>query len=280
MKKIFTLLIMSIFLFSFMSFGVFAHEDGDDLTSEEHALIEDEEVSNPNGIWWDNFVINFASDEQKAKIQEKVMKKRLLLIEKFEKEGKNEKAKEALNKHLEEIEETNKRFEGTINSKKGHEEALRRCELISENFENHRVKVAGVQARILEERADSMDSERLAHINEGFDEINSKLSDIENKRNLFCENLEAKFKVSSGLTDEEIEERLAHIEEFREEKKAERKVRLEEFRSRIELRYEEILNRIENSDLTEEQKALLREKLESRSGEMTDRIDARLIDLS
>jgi len=162
--------------------------------------------------------------------------------------------------------------------------ALVKITRVQNKIEAHSEKVAEVKARILENHADDMTEEQLDHLEEIFGKIIEKSENMEQKVAEKKEQAKTKYKVLSEKTDEEVEEVLEEIEsqglKRAQERRLERaETRNERFIEIHESRLERAQNRLNQSDLTDAERAQVQARLDNLSqklGEFEEKSETRL----
>lgn len=258
-----------IFVMAFMVFGMFS------IVSAEELEIEDAGRVPGNAFYgldqmFDNLRVSMTiNQERKAEKALLVAEERLAEIEKLTEDGeieKAEKARESYEKFIERSENAIKRIESNGDVNKS-EEALRRVSRVQESLEAHHEKLKEIHLRIIEARGDNMTEEELAKIDEIFAALQEKSELIGQRTVNKLTNLETQHKVLADLSDEDLEELLIRIqgEEGIDVMKKDREARDDvRFSREVEARegnLERFKERIENSNLTDEEKAKALERV-------------------
>jgi len=247
MKKILTLLVVGLFLFSLMGTMVLAEETEGDISDVELQAASFEEVTDSSGIFLDNVRMRFSFNKQnKVKIAMRIADKRMLQAEEHFKEGNFNKAKVAKQNHEEAMVKAESYIEDLIEN--GDEEAVKRALaktiMMQNRIEAHNEKSLEIHARILENKADQMTDEQLSHLEEVFGNIQERSETAESKMIQQQENLRAQYKVLTGMTDEEIDAEMAAYDGFLEGKRKLRQERIKEYKVNQDAFKEQIRQRL------------------------------------
>ncbi len=264
MKKIGT-----IFLMAFLIFGMISLVSAEETDSE----IEIQKPGSINGFEraMENFRLSLISNpEKKAEKALEFAEERLAEIEMLTEKGNFEKA-EKLQEHYAKMMQKSEKAMGKMKSNdnlKKSENALRNMAKMQNNIESHEEKLNEIHTRILENRGENMTEEQLEKLEGLFETLSEKSEEMAEKVLEKQENFEIKHKVLSEITDEKLEELLEQIqseEGFSEERemrlKREKVRNMREIKAR-EMNLERHEERIENSNMTEEEKALALERFE------------------
>lgn len=262
MKKIGT-----IFLLTFLVFGMIGFVSAEENNSEVN--IQNAGSINAFERMMERIQLSFISDpEKKAEKTLEYAEERLAEIEKLTEEGKLEEAAK-LQKHYQRMigksEKAMERIEanGDINKSQN---ALRKMARIENQIEKHNEKRDMIHLRLLDK--ENLTAEEIEEIEDLFGEIENSSESLDELAEARKENFETKLKVLSELSDEELENLLAQIEsqEGILEEREERQIRAKERNMReIEVRernLERIQERIESSNMTEEEKEIALERFE------------------
>lgn len=260
--KIFTIFVMSIFLFSLMSVGVLAQDSDSSKAqvSEDAALAvssddvvslasDDEDISDSSGIGRDKIKSWFTfNKEKKAKIKMRIAKKRMFEV--------GEKAK----KHPEKAKEIAKEYENELNDALNHYDeiavdgdkeevikALKRTVIIKFKLENHKEKSSELHEKILEKKKDQMTEDQLAKLEDVFSTIEQHIEDSLAHVEQTQENLKARL-IALGVDESKIEDRTNEFESRLDAKKQKREDHLKEFKEKMEEHRAEIEDRLEAED--------------------------------
>ena len=236
MKKIFSLIVLGVFLFSLIGSVVLADEISN--SGNGPAIIvpnPDEEISD-SGIFWDNMNMHFSSDkEKKAEIALKISEKRAVQAAKHIENKKYEKAKKSAEKHKEMMEKAEEYFgeveeDGDAGAVK---KALAITIILQNRIEFHEERALQIKERILEKHADSMTSEQLAHLEEVFSGIEDRADSAQEKIAQRQENLRARYKILTGMSDEEINILMAEYDSFIKQQRELREQRMQMHEQKI-----------------------------------------------
>ncbi len=250
--KIFSVLIASILMLSLMGTFVLADDDNTELednsdsglsTAEIATATADENVESSSGILSDRFKMVFANKDEKAKIKMDIANKRIKEIKKAEKNP--DKAKKVAEQYEKDLDSALESFNkiAVDDDEKQVLHALKQTVIMKHRLETHQQKVSEVHAGILIKQSEKMSEEKIAHLTEVFGNINekvaSKISEIEKLQ----ENLTARAVVVTGLTEEQIRNKLEAFENSLAEKK---KQRDDKFKEKIKSEFgDELKKKIE-----------------------------------
>jgi len=237
--KIMTLLVMAMFVFSLTSTMVLAQEDtaivadtdaevvaadtevviantDAEVTAEDQADEEAAGITPDSPLYglersMERLRTNLAlNNEKKAELEIANAEERVAEAAVMAKKGNLKGLEKALEVH----ERNMQRAQKAINKmdSNGDEESakadLERTIRIQNKLEAHAEKATAVKARILERQADKMSEEQLAKMQQNFDRIIAKASEVKQTTEQKQENARTKYKVMSEKKDQEIEDEL------------------------------------------------------------------------
>jgi len=257
--KIFTVFLMTILMFSFMGTVVLADEEnvivgiGDEtLSDEDVAFATANEVEDSSGIWRDKARMWFSFDkEKKAKISMKIAEKKSYKITEELEEGLGksngcEKVKELVKEHEDALNDAENHFDEIVLDGDAKEvvKALKRVTLRINHFEFRKEKLSNKHELLLEKKADKMNEEQLACVEDSFEMIEDKIESHLEMLKIKQENLKARLVVL-GTSEERINNALEKYESVLEVKKEQREDKLEALKDKIEEKREKIKKRHE-----------------------------------
>lgn len=236
MKKIFSLIVLGVFLFSLMGSAILADETSD--SRDGSAIIvpnPDEEISD-SGIFWDNINMQFNSNkEKKAEIALKISEKKAVQAAKHIESKKYEKAKKSAEKHKEMMEKAETYLEDV--EEDGNADAVKKALAITIIFQNriefHKERALQIKERILEKHAEDMTNEQLSHLEEVFSRIEDRANISQEKIAQRQENLRARYKILTGMSDEEINVLMAEYDSFIKQQRELREQRMQVHEQKI-----------------------------------------------
>lgn len=273
MKKILTILVMSIFLMSFMSTAVLAQNsevkvsDGDVqvITANSNVKVSDgsvsvksgtnvgfslddkvlstveidsatidEKIENSNGIWRDRVSVWFADKERKAEIKATIAAKKMHKL--GEQAGENpDKAEDLAEEYNDELDSALEDFEeiAVDGDKEKVFAALKQTVIMKYRLETHKARWIEVHAKILERQSERMTEEQLNKLEEVFSDAQSKLDSRLSQIEELQENLISRAIVVTDLSESEIRKILADFEASLENKRQLRDARLAEHRKEL-----------------------------------------------
>ncbi len=205
--KLLTIFVMAFLATSFMV-GIVAAENDLVLETENSVNVDDLDSS---GIFWNQFQRAFTfKKEKKAEISLKIAEKRMAKVAQLAKKGKKEKANEEAKEYEQELEKAEEYMEKVeINGDENEtEKSLVAIAALQNKMSSHQEKVEAIHNAILEQQAEKLSEEQLAHLENVFGTMKSKLEESEGKVFQKQENIRVKYKLQTGKTDEEIEEEL------------------------------------------------------------------------
>lgn len=239
------------------------------LTEEEVKDLEIEEAKKKGGfrryfqrvgLWWT------FDKEKRIKRALELAEERFADIEAYMEENpeKAEKAREQYENFVEKAEKALEKLE-----EKGDEKSVRRFLHANDHFEMLRYKVKARYDRAYEQlEKKGASKEKFAKLKELFDKANSRIDKLEEKFNQKRDRLKARTKERLEKSDDETDDLFEEIEE-EEGLKDKYRARLIQTKKRIEhreeiqkKRIEEMRERLENSDLSEEEKEVIKNRLE------------------
>ena len=240
MKKIFSLMLVGLLMFSLIGTFVLAEDEtvlGEELTNK--LVISPEPISenSSTNVFWDSFRRAFTfNKEKKAEYSLRIAEKRMLKAGKFAEVGKYKQAQLMVDKHKAAMEKSEKYFEeveanGNVDEAKL---AVAKSIFMQNRIEANKERALNIKARILEKNANNMTEEQLTHLEEVFSRIEDRaeasLAKVEQRQ----KNLKSKYKVMSGMTDEEISAELGEYNRFLEQKRVKRNVNVQAKKMKIE----------------------------------------------
>lgn len=205
--KVLSIFVMAFLAMSFMV-GIVAAENDSTISTKGSVNVDDLDSS---GIFWNQFQRAFTFNKQKkAEISLKIAEKRMAKVVKLAKEGKQEKAEKEAEEHKQELEKTEEYInEVEVNGDENETgKSLVAIAALNHKMSSHKEKVSAIHKAILEQQADKLSEEQLAHLTKVFEMIESKLEESEEKVLQKQENMRIKYKLQSGKTDKEVEEEL------------------------------------------------------------------------
>ena len=111
--------------------------------------------------------------------------------------------------------------------------ALAKTIVFQNRVEAHEEKALEIKERILENKADTMTEEQLAHLEEVFSNVEDRAEMAQNRIVQRQENLKLKYKALTGMTDEEIEDSMETYNSFLEQNRELRQQRIQEIFSEL-----------------------------------------------
>lgn len=222
MKKVFTLLVMGIFLLSFMSMAVLAEENGEiDLTGSDDLDVDPGITPDSPFYGLDRALerISLALTFNKAKRSEKSLRhalERLAEVKAMVEENKLKEADEAGDNFGDDLEDIEDDIDEDENAE-GVLEALCNTVMQHDKIESHKEKAIQVKNGILVRHANRMSEERLDHLGDVFSKIDGRAESAQNRVAQRQENLKIRYKLLTELSDEEIDEAITQCGEESED---------------------------------------------------------------
>lgn len=294
MKKLKTLFVMMFLLigtFAFVLAEDNTTESGDTIYSEN--LTDDVSLPEPGNSGW--FGNNFDkwrlawtfNNEKKIEKALNIAEKRLAEAEAIAEEDpeRAERIREQYNHFVEKAEEAMGKMEERRNENpKDLNESMREMAKAQARMEEHRARAILAHEEILGRmRAKNMSEEDLEFISEIFERFENRSEMLNEQAEQRRKRVETKYRVLAEINDSEMKRLREHIDEeegyeeahrMRELRDYAREGKEEEFQERLQ---EQIRERLEeHSNLTEEEKQEIKERLESSAEEFKKRQEARL----
>ena len=221
-------MLVGLLMFSLVGTFVFA----DDETSLEDGLTISAEpipADSSTGVFWNKFQRALAfNSEKKAELSLKIAEKQMLRAGECSEDGDYDCAQNMIQNH----EENMLRAEAYLDDVEanGDENATRlaiaRTIAMQNRIEAQEERALEIKAGILERQADRMTEEQLAHLEEVFAGVETRSEEALQKVEQRQENLKAKYKVMTGMTDEEIEESIVDYEGYLAQQREMRQARI------------------------------------------------------
>ena len=256
-----------IFLMVFLVLGMFSFVSA----QEEYPEVEIPEAGAISGFEraMERFQLFFIMNpERKIDKSLEIAEQRLTEIEKLIQDGNLEEAEKLREEYRNMLQRTEKAM-NKVEANNGlnkSEESLRKVARIQNRIESHQEKREMIHLRILENQ--NMTLEELEEIEKMFGEIENSSEALSSLAETRRENFETKLKVLSEMSDEKLEEYLEKIEteegilQKREDRMLREKSRnMKEIEIR-ERNFERFQERIESSNMTEEEKETAFERIE------------------
>lgn len=242
-------MVMGMFLFSLMGTFVLAEETIGVISDIQISPVE--EVTDSSGIFWNQLQRSFTFNKQnKAEISMKIADKRMLQAEEHFQKGDFNKAKVAKQNHEKAMVKAEAYIEDLIEN--GNEESVRkalaRTIMMQNRIETHNEKSLEIHARILENNAGQMTEEQLSHLEEVFGGIQERSEIAEAKMVQQQENLRARYKVLTGMTDEEISTTMNAYDNFLSQQREQRQIRMQQHIVEMEQYNEQFGGIVNNSN--------------------------------
>lgn len=223
MKKILTLMVMGIFVFSLMGTLVLAEKTNIDSNAKVDQVVSGveiapvEEVADSSGIFWNEFQRAFTfSKQKKAEISMKIADKRIIQVKESFQKGNFKKAEVAEKDHEKAIAEAEANIADLIKEgdEKSVEKSLARIILMQNRIETHNERALEIHTKILENKSSQMSKEQFSHLEEIFSNIQKQSDTSEARISQQEENLRARYKVLTGMSDEEIGAKMSTYDDF------------------------------------------------------------------